>query len=111
LTFDLSDARLRKPTTTSIVLDGAPIEQMLKPAACKNFREYAQEIFLACLQYSILHHVWAGCATPSSRAQHGKGVCGCVVAEAAMPINWQNFLQVDTHETHLFKFVRSYPVV
>jgi len=28
---------------TSIVLDGAAIVQMLKPAACKNFREYARK--------------------------------------------------------------------
>jgi hypothetical protein len=34
---EISDARLRKSTTTSIVLDGAAIEQMLKPAVCKNF--------------------------------------------------------------------------
>jgi hypothetical protein len=45
--FDkILDEKLRKPTTTIKVLDGAPIEQMLKPAVCKNFREYAQEIFL-----------------------------------------------------------------
>jgi hypothetical protein len=43
---EISDARLRKPTTTSIVLDGTAIEQMLKSAVCKNFREYAQEIFI-----------------------------------------------------------------
>jgi hypothetical protein len=43
---EISDAVFRKPTTTSIVLDGATIEQMMKRAVCKNFREYAQEIFI-----------------------------------------------------------------
>ena len=40
----------------------------------------------------------------SARAKRGKGVCRCVVAEAAIPRNWQNFLRVDTNKTQ-FKFL------
>ncbi|KAI0232136.1 hypothetical protein LSAT2_017530, partial [Lamellibrachia satsuma] len=46
---DLSDAQAEAPSTTSIVLAGAAIVQMLKPAAVKNFDGYAQEIFILCL--------------------------------------------------------------
>ncbi|KAG7165876.1 hypothetical protein Hamer_G011772, partial [Homarus americanus] len=37
------------PATTSIFLDGAAIIQMLKPAADKNFNEYASQIFIPYL--------------------------------------------------------------
>jgi hypothetical protein len=88
---EISDARSRKPTTTSIVLDGAVIEQMLKPAVFNNFRDYAQEIFIHYVstrfQSSRLGRV---CGTyiadpirSSSRAKHEKRVSGCVVAETA----------------------------
>jgi hypothetical protein len=39
---EISDARSRKPTSTSIAHDKAAIWQMLKPAVFRNFREYAQ---------------------------------------------------------------------
>jgi hypothetical protein len=70
-----------------------------------------KSVFRMCLQDFNLHHVWDGCATPSPRAKHGKGVCGCVITEAVNPRNWQNFLRVDTNETQLFKFVRRFSQV
>ena len=39
--------------TTSIVLDGAVIVQMLKLAAVKNFDEYAQDIFIPYLSTKL----------------------------------------------------------
>jgi hypothetical protein len=68
-----------------------------------------------CEQDFNLHHVWAGYLKPYIadslgpilRAEHGKGVWGCEIAEAAMPRNWHNFLQVDIKQTQLFKFVGS----
>ncbi|KAG1676904.1 hypothetical protein GQR58_014091 [Nymphon striatum] len=113
---EIADARSEAPTTTttSIVIDGAAIVQMLKPAACKNFREYAQKIFIPYMstrfQYSShLDLVWdtyrADSLKASARAKRGKGVRRCVVAEGAIPRNWQNFLQVDTNKTQLFKFL------
>ncbi|KAG7166419.1 hypothetical protein Hamer_G005518 [Homarus americanus] len=42
---DLSVAQTEAPPATSVVLDGAAVRQMLKPAAAKNFEEYAQEVF------------------------------------------------------------------
>jgi hypothetical protein len=65
MSFDeISDARSRKPITTSIVLDGAAIEKVLKRPLCKNFREYVQEIFVPHVSTKFLfHHVWGGHAT------------------------------------------------
>ena len=34
------------PVTNSVILGGAAINQMLKPAAVKNFAEYASKIFI-----------------------------------------------------------------
>jgi len=109
-----SDVGPWAPTTTSIVLGGAAIVQMLKPAACKNFREYSQEIFIPYVSTRLqsssrLDLVWdiytADSLKASKRAKRGKGLCRCVVAEAAIPRNWQNFLRVDTNKKQLFKFL------
>ncbi|KAL8619769.1 hypothetical protein ACOMHN_025855 [Nucella lapillus] len=43
---EVSDAKTETPVTTCIVLDGAAILQMLKPAASKTFEEYAQQIVI-----------------------------------------------------------------
>ncbi|KAG7157154.1 hypothetical protein Hamer_G009989 [Homarus americanus] len=43
---DLSIAQAEAPSATSVVLDGAAVLQMLKPAAAMNFEEYAQEVFI-----------------------------------------------------------------
>ena len=111
---EISDVRSGAPTTTSIVLDGAANVQMLKPATCKNFREYAQQIFIPYMSTRLqsssrLDLVWdiytADSLKANKRAKCGKEVCRCVVAEAAIPRNWQNFLRVDTNKTQLFKFL------
>ena len=43
---DLSEAQSETPLTSSVILDGAAIFQMLKPAVTKNFAEYAFQIFI-----------------------------------------------------------------
>ena len=104
----LSDAQTEAPATTSIVLDGAVIVQMLTPAAVKNFDEYAHKIFIPYLSTklqtaSCLDLVWdsyiADSLKGSARAKRGKGVRRHVVAAAAIPGNWQNFLRVDSNKT------------
>ena len=111
---EIADERSEAPPTTSLVIDGAAIVQMLKPTACKNFREYAQEIFIPYMSTrfqssSRLDLVWdtyrADSLKASARAKRGKGVRRRVVAEGAIPSNWQNFLRVDTNKTQLFKFL------
>jgi hypothetical protein len=112
----ISDARSRTPTFTRIVFDRGAIEHMLNLAVCKNFSEYSpKKIFIPNVSTRFLSSSRLGwvCNTyiadllrRSSRAKHGKGVCGCVVAYAAIPRIWQNFLRLDIKETP-FKFVKS----
>ena len=111
---EIADERSEAPPTTSLIIDGAAIVQMLKPTACKNFREYAQEIFIPYmstrfLSSSRLDLVWdtyrADSLEASARAKRGKGVRRRVVAEAAKPSHWQKFLRENINKTQLFKFL------
>ena len=43
---DLSPAQAKAPDATCVVLDGAAIIQMMKPAGAKTFDEYAQQVFI-----------------------------------------------------------------
>ena len=47
------------PVTNSVILDGAVIVQMLKPAAVKNFAEHASQIFIPYIfsQFQSASHV------------------------------------------------------
>ena len=109
-----SSAQSEVPDTTCLVLDGAVIVQMLKPAVAKNFDDYAQDVFIPYLSSKLqtvsrLDLVWdryiADSLKDSARSKRGKGVRRRVVGAAAIPGNWQNFLRVDTNKTELFKFL------
>ena len=80
---EIADERSEAPPTTSLVIDGAAIVQMLKPTACKNFREYAQEIFIPYMSTRFQSSsrqdlVWdtyrADSLKASARVKRGKGV-------------------------------------
>ena len=71
--------------TSSVIVDGAVIVQMLKPAAAKKIAEYVYEIFIP---YSL---------KGTARAKRGKGVRRRVVA--CIPGNWHDFLHVDRNKT------------
>ena len=43
---DLSPSQTKSHDATCIVLDGAAIKQMMKPAAAKIFDEYSQQVFI-----------------------------------------------------------------
>lgn len=111
---EVSAAKSESPVATSVVLDGAAIIQMLKPAASKTFDDYARQIFIPYIasQYekvTRLDLVWdsyiADSLKGTMREKHGKGVRRRVVAEAAIPPNWQNLLRVNENKTELFKFL------
>ncbi|KAL8559114.1 hypothetical protein ACOMHN_046162 [Nucella lapillus] len=113
---EVSDAKTETPVTTCIVLDGAAIIQMLKPAASKTFEEYAQQIVIPYMSTKLqtvsrLDLVWdtylADSLKGSTRAKRGQGVRIRVVAAAAIPGNWQNFLRVDSNKTELFRFLSA----
>ena len=50
---DLSNPQLEAPDTTCLVLDGAVIVRMLKPAVAKNFDDYAQDVFIPSLSTKL----------------------------------------------------------
>ncbi|QQP58333.1 uncharacterized protein LOC103506659 [Caligus rogercresseyi] len=92
------------------------IVQMLKPAASKTFEEYAHQMFFPYISTKLqtvsrLDLIWdtylADSLKGSTRAKRGQGVRRRVVAAAAIPGNWQNFLRVDSNKTELFKFLST----
>ena len=94
-----SSAQSEVPDTTCLVLDGAVIVQMLKPAVAKNFDDYAQDVFIPYLSSKLqtvsrLDLVWdryiADSLKGSARSKRGEGVRRRVVRTAAIPGNWQN---------------------
>ena len=111
---EFSSAQSEVPDTTCLVLDGAVIVQLLKPAVAKNFYDYAQDVVIPYLSSKLqtvsrLDLVWdcyiADSLKGSAISKRGKGVRRRVVGAAAIPGNWQNFLRVDTNKTELFKFL------
>ena len=113
---EVSDAKTETPVTTCIMLDGAAIVQLLKPAASKTFEEYAQQIFIPYMSTKLqtvsgLDLVWdtylADSLKDSTRAKRGQGMRRRVAAAAAIPENWQNFLRVDSNKTELFRFLSA----
>ena len=53
---ELSPSQNKTPGATCIVLDGAAIIQMMKPAAAKTFDEYGEQVFIPYIS-SQLHSV------------------------------------------------------
>ncbi|KAL8586673.1 hypothetical protein ACOMHN_038659 [Nucella lapillus] len=114
---EVSNAKTETPVMTCIVLDGAAIIQMLKPAASKTFEEYAQQIVIPYMSTKLqtvsrLDLVWdtylADSLKGSTRAKRGQGVVRRrVMAATAIPGNWQNFLRVDSNKTELFRFLSA----
>ncbi|KAG7171269.1 hypothetical protein Hamer_G013721 [Homarus americanus] len=96
------------PPATSVVLDGAAVLQMLKPAAAMNFEEYAHEVFIPYMSTKLqtvsqldLVFDWyvADSLKCTARAKRGQGVRKRVVGSATIPRNWQNFLRLDSNKT------------
>ena len=111
---DLSPSQTMTHDATCIVLDGAAIKQMMKPAAAKTFDEYAQQVFIPYISSQLrsvsrVDFVWDTYKDDSlkgtARAKRGKGVRRHVVGKAALPGNWQNFLRIDSNKRELFSFL------
>ena len=111
---DLYEPPTETPVASSVIVDGAAIVQMLKPAASKNFAEYASDIFIPYI-ISQLHNasrldlVWDRYIEDSlkgtARAKRGKGIRRRVLAGGAIPGNWRDFLRVDKNKIELFNFL------
>jgi len=71
---ELSQPKCEAPPTSCIVLDGAVIAQMLKPATVKSFNEYAQQVFVPYIlsmfqQVTRLDLVWNRYSADSLKVQ------------------------------------------
>jgi hypothetical protein len=102
------------PTVDAIVLDGAAIVQMLHPAQCKTFNNYAQQVFVPyiCSQLNSskrLDLVWDQYLSNSlkavTRAKRGSGIRRKVVSTVALPRNWTDFLHSNENKAELFHFL------
>jgi hypothetical protein len=111
---DLSSAQTEAPDATCVILDGPAIIQMMKPAGAKTFEEFAQQVFIPYITTQLrsasrVDLIWDVYKDDSlkatARAKRGKGIRRCVVGNAAVPKNWQNFLRVDRNKTELFSFL------
>ena len=112
---DLSPSQTKTHDATCIVLDGAAIKQMMKPAAAKPFDGHiAQQVFIPYISSQLrsvsrVDLVWDTYKDDSlkgtARAKRGKGVRWHVVGKAALPGNWQNFLRIDSNKRELFSFL------
>jgi hypothetical protein len=80
---------------------------MLKQAVTKTFEEYSHNIFILYLinKFQTASHldlVWHSSFADSlkrcARAKHGRGMRRHLVAKAAIPGNWQNFLREDANK-------------
>jgi len=111
---DLSPSQTKTHDATCIVLDGAAIKQMIKPAAAKTFDYYAQQVFIPYISSQLrsvsrIDLVWDTYKDDSrkgtARAKRGKGVMRHVVGKAALPRNWKNVLRIDGNKRELFSFL------
>ena len=91
---DLSPAQTKAPDAAFVVLDGAAIIQMMKPAGAKTFDEYAQQVFIPYISSQLcsvsrVDLVWDTYKDDSlkgtARAKCGKGVRRRVVGKADIP--------------------------
>jgi len=80
---DLSPSQTKTPDATYIILDGAAIIQMMKPAASEIFDENAQQVFTTCISSQLrsvsrVHLVWDTYKNVSlkgtAKAKRGKGI-------------------------------------
>ena len=111
-----ANENISNPTVQVIILDGAPIVNMLRPGAAKTFSEYGQQVFLPYI-FSQLQHasrvdvVWdeylPGSPKAETRSKRGKGVRRCVEPSSLIPRNWQEFLRVDDNKIELFSFLAT----
>ena len=95
----------KTPDATCIVLGGASIVQIMKQAVTKTFDEYAQQVFIPYVssqlcsvsRVDLVRDIYKDDSLKgTARANRGKGVRRRLVGNAAVPVNCQTFLQVDS---------------
>ena len=100
-------AQAQRPSVEALLLDDAPIVNMLKPGASKTFQEYSETVFLPYVTNQLrnverVDVVWnrylPGSLKDSARSKGGKGILRRVRLDTRIPGNWTAFLRVDEKE-------------
>ena len=97
------------PSVEVVVLVGPAVVHMLKPAAARTFREYAQDVFLPYVEHQLdkAHRVdyRPDSLKAQTRDMRGKGIRRRVEPNNAVPKNWAEFLRINQNKTELFAFL------
>jgi hypothetical protein len=102
------------PVVDVRILDAAAVVNMLAPAKCKTFKDYATTVFLPYIikqaqNVKRVDIVWDRYLPHSlkrgTRKARGTGARRRVCDTAAIPLNWKSFLRSDENKKELFQYL------
>ena len=102
------------PDADVLILDWAPIVNMLKPGACQTFKDYVDNVFIKYLERQLhrvsrIDIVWdvykPDSLKSTAHSRQGKGVRRRVESRTRVPSNWQSCLREDENKSELFEFL------
>ena len=111
------ESRVDAPPTDVVILDGAVIVNMIRPANAQTFGEYALNAFLPYIKRQLesasrVDLVWDDYRKESlkghTREKRGKGSRRRVGSNVALPGNWQQFLRNDENKGKLLGFLAKH---
>ena len=111
------ESRVDAPPTDVVILDGAVIVNMIRPANAQTFGEYALNAFLPYIKRQLesasrVDLVWDDYRKESlkghTREKRGKGSRRRVGSNVALPGNWQQFLRNDENKGELLGFLAKH---
>ena len=109
-----SSAVVTQPPVDCVILDGAAVVQMCKPASGMTFSDYADSVFSRhihpyfqqSVRVDVVFDVYRKMSLKQqTRLRRGDGVRHYVTTESKIPPKWQLFLRVDENKTQLFSLL------
>ena len=106
-----ADLDNQRPVTTSAVLDGVFLVQMIRPGSDVTIRDYFTDVFVPYIlpwfernnRVDIVWDVYSKTSLKSrTREQRGKGARRQVTFSTKIPSNWAAFLRVDLSKQEFF---------
>ena len=102
------------PVVDCVIHDGPAIVNILSPAGCATFQDYASKIFFPfvnrqldkCSRVDIVWDIYRGNSLMVfAREKRGQGIRHSVLPDSKIPSNWHSFLSVNENKVELFKFL------
>ena len=112
-----TEFKVDSPDTDVIILDGAVVVNILKPAVARTFDEYAVNVFLPYVHRQVQNAsrvdvVWdqykENSLKSDTRAKHGKGIRRRANGSTNLPGNWHAFLRTNANKMELFTFLAQH---